>query len=99
MIVKPELAHRFGIEQIAPVKHDRRRHFFFHHGKIDIGEFAPLRRNDQRFSATHRFKRRYCEFRLCDGFDFARLCHSFWIVSGDVCALAQKIGHQIDGDR
>ena len=68
MIVKPELAHRFGIEQIAPVKHDRRRHFFFHHGKIDIGEFAPLRRNDQR-------------------------------LSGDVCALAQKIGHQIDGDR
>ena len=59
MIAETELAHRLGIKQISPVKDDRRGHFALYHSKIDIGEFAPFRRDDQRFGAIEIPRREY----------------------------------------
>ena len=58
MITKTELRHCLGIEHIPTVKHDRRGHLFFHNGKIDIGELAPLRRDHERFRAFDCVERR-----------------------------------------
>ena len=74
--MEAKLSHCFGIEEIAPIKHDCRRHFFFHDGKIDIGEFIPLGRDDQCLSALDRFQCGCCQFYVRNSFYLARFCHS-----------------------
>ena len=57
IVMESKLGHRLGIEQIAPVENDRRRHFFLCDGQIDVGEFGPLRGNNQSLGPFHRFER------------------------------------------
>ncbi len=99
MIAEAELAHRLGIKQISSIKDDRRNHSFFYQSKIDIGEFAPFRGNNQCFGAVDRFESRSCERDALDGLHLACPFHTFWIVGGDTRAFAQKIGHQLNRDR
>src|SRR4051794_37464414 len=63
MVMKAKLGHCLGVEQVAPVENNRRGHFFFYAREIDVCELRPLRCDNQRFSALHRFERGFREFR------------------------------------
>src|SRR5205823_11249165 len=47
MVVKSHLRHCRWIKQIAAVENNRRGHFLFHHGEINVGKFLPFRCNNE----------------------------------------------------
>ena len=49
--MEAELRHRRRVQQVAAVEYDRRRHSLFEERQIEIREFIPLGRDDQRFRA------------------------------------------------
>src|SRR5690349_6245658 len=42
MVAKSHLRHCRWIKQIAAVENNRRGHFLFHHGEINVSKFLPL---------------------------------------------------------
>src|SRR4029453_721046 len=54
MVLKAQVSHRFGVQQVSPVKDNWRPHFFLHHSQIDIGKFIPFGGEDKRFGIVDR---------------------------------------------
>src|SRR4030095_4352790 len=54
MVMKAQVSHRFGIQQVSTVKDNWRPHFFLHHSQIDIGKFIPFGGEDERFGIIYR---------------------------------------------
>src|SRR5205085_1119657 len=99
MIMKPEVSHRSRIEQIAPVKNDRRRHFLFHNRQVEICKLSPLGCNYQRLGAFYCFQCGGSKYGCLDGIDLAGFLHTFWIVNSYLRSFTKEIAYEVNCNR
>src|SRR4029453_3503344 len=90
MVMKAQVSHRFGIQEVSPVKDNWRPHFFFYDRQIDIGKFIPFGGEDERFSIIHRVESGRSKCGGGDRFFGPGLFHSFWIISNHMRSLTQQ---------